>query len=109
MKKGETKLKGNIDIYKNPHIVGESYVINSTPDVFKSKRVAIKVDDEKVVIESVGIDYIGATQTPVTHTNTGTRVSIHITNDKLKKGMYEIDKEESTEDKIIAYFEDKIN
>ena len=69
--------------------------------------VRLLVDDDKIVITRPALDYTGKTLQPHDHHN-GWR-SISINDERVAVGRYHIDEEESDEDQLVIYLDDKID
>lgn len=77
--------------------------IHSTHQFF-NEPVKINVSDDKIIFEHITID----DNHYITPYQKGNGWSIFLQNDYLEKGVYLIDEDESNEDQLVVYFEDKI-
>jgi len=101
----KTKLPNSIRITL-PDQCGKSKFIISSHPVFDDKEIIFEFDDEKITLTNPTIDYRGEAR-PVSKANKYAR-KIYVGYLIVETGFYEIDPDESTEDKIVVYLEDKI-
>ena len=81
------------------------YLINFKNVLCEEDYLSVKVDEEKISLNRIGIDFVGKHHKVTNNTFGWAMTSISA---DLEDGKYEIDEDESNDDSIVAYFEDKI-
>jgi hypothetical protein len=76
-------------------------------EMSKEDFLKVDLDHEKIVLSRVGIDHVGKCY-KVTKKNSGWAM-IGVSLENYETGKFLIDEEESNEDELVVYFEDKIN
>jgi hypothetical protein len=101
----KTKLPDSIRITLSDKYGSSRFVTSSHP-VFDGNEIIIDFDDEAITMTNPTIDHRGEAR-PVSKANQFAR-KIYVGYLIVDTGFYRIDPDESTEDKIVVYIEDKI-
>lgn len=85
-----------------------TYNISSNNSFFKSEIVVCVVADDKIVFSVPTIDFNGKGTITYEIKNTIKMRRVSLCTNFLPFGSFQIDKDESNEDQLVVYFEDKI-
>lgn len=92
----------------NNHTNRNYVIVYSNNDFFKTDSIIYKYGHEKITFKIPTIDYRGKLLKPVLCDSVKWR-HLTIKNEYLELGKYKIDPDESNEDQVVIYYEDKIN
>ncbi len=79
----------------------------ATINPFFKESIVINIETTKVIFSKPMLDYTGKIVKFSPYSTHPTYIC-HINSNRLEKGVYVIDEEESNEDQVVIYFEDKI-
>jgi len=103
-----SKEENQIRIIKNESSHASSRIF-SRHEFFQCEEVVVSVTDDKITITKPTIDFIGRTSKCTTKyirkTSDHKQICVGVV---LPYGRYLIDEEDSNEDRIVIFFEDKI-
>ena len=89
--------------------INNNYVnLNTKNNFFKTESLILEHSNEKLVFKIPNLDYQGKTYTPSIFNNCEW-VRMTIKSKYIQVGRYQIDMDESNEDQVVVYYEDKIN
>jgi len=95
------KVKGkNIICIYSTNINNKVSVYSDIPFFKNNDNVEILLNIEKIIIKEIGIDYVGKT-----YVINNKKLNIYA---EIKPGHYPIDEDESNDNQIVFYFEDRI-
>lgn len=83
------------------------YLVYSKHAIFKNKHLIVTCEDSVLCIRVPSLDYNWKVSSTCVLKRTPGARSFCITNQYLRPGKYEIDLEESNEDQIVAYLNEK--
>ncbi len=86
------------------HSINHRFIVN---DKFFDEPVIVEVKFDKIIFTHPTIDYQGPYYNPSKNEKYNSYV-FFVINDYLQEGEFPIDMDESDEDHIVIYFEDKI-
>lgn len=93
-----------INVHRGPKL--NQFVILSTCDIMKNRQIIARTYHDKIVMSVPSLDYSGVAYSP-NRKDGWHRITVR-SKEELPLGAFMIDKDESNEDLVTVYFEDRI-
>jgi hypothetical protein len=95
-------MSSTVSIYKGRRQA--AYIVYSSHHFFATEAVIVDVYEDRAVFSLPTLDHTGKTYTPIRKRTVGHQFGV--TNELIRPGVFDID-DESTEDRIIIYFQEQ--